>query len=214
MLLIYCKTHFLRSEAAAWMPPYLTISTFFVAFLHTIPYISWLQKTEGGALRITRRGFAAVCSSGSCFLEAMRGLYNGCGAAYYGGEEFGPMRPIDHFFSQITRLEAALRPGEGLDAASADRLRRDFCALTAPVIGAAAAEQLFSRAWERLENRHGCRRFGALAAFFLGEFDGASMTLEDDDWEDIRETLEEVSGEINLDTLTALMGELLTRGKV
>jgi hypothetical protein len=40
------------------------------------------------------------------------------------------------------------------------------------------------------------------------------MSLADDDWEDIRETLEEVAGEMNMDTLTALMGDLLSRGKV
>jgi hypothetical protein len=125
------------------------------------------------------------------------------------------MRPIDHFFSQLSRLEAALPPGAGLDSASADRLCRDFASLTAPVIGAAAAAELFSRARERLEKRGGSLAgFGSLAAFFLGEFDGAAMTLEDDDWEDIRETLEEVSGEINMDTLTALMGDLLARGKM
>jgi hypothetical protein len=123
------------------------------------------------------------------------------------------MRPVDHFFSQLTRLEASLRPGAGLDAAAADRLRRDFSVLIAPVIGAAAAGELFDRARERLD-RYGYRRIGALAAFFLGEFDDASMSLEQDDWEDIRETLEEVSGGMNLDALTALMGELLARGKL
>jgi hypothetical protein len=125
------------------------------------------------------------------------------------------MRPIDHFFSGLSRSESSLRPGAGLDAAAGDRARRDFCSLTAPVIGAAAAEQLFDRARQRLEQRGGTLTgLGALAAFLLGEFDDASMRLEDDDWEDIRETLEEVSGEIDLDTLTALMGELLARGKV
>jgi hypothetical protein len=125
------------------------------------------------------------------------------------------MRPIDHFFSRLTRLESSLRPGSGLEPAAAARLAGDFTALVGPVIGAAAAEELFVRARERLERRGGFPAgLGSLAAFFLGEFDGASMSLEDEDWEDIRETLEEVSGEMNLDTLTALMGDLLARGKV
>jgi hypothetical protein len=125
------------------------------------------------------------------------------------------MHPVDHFFSQLTRLEASLRPGVGLDAPAKERLRRDFSVLVGPVTGAPAAEQLFHRAWERLEKRGGALTgFGALAAFFLGEFDDTSMSLEDDDWEDIRETLEEVSGEMDMDTLTALMGELLDRGKL
>ncbi|MDR1238612.1 MAG: hypothetical protein LBK27_00700, partial [Treponema sp.] len=75
--------------------------------------------------------------------------------------------------------------------------------------------QLFIRERERLDSRGGSPAgFGSLAAFFLGEFDGASMNLEDDEWEDIRETLEEVSGAMNLNTLTLLMGDLLSRGKV
>ncbi|GHV75166.1 hypothetical protein AGMMS49940_24680 [Spirochaetia bacterium] len=38
------------------------------------------------------------------------------------------------------------------------------------------------------------------------------MPLEGDDWETIRNTLEDVSGEMDINTLTALMGELLSRG--
>ncbi|MDR0624178.1 MAG: hypothetical protein LBG10_07085 [Treponema sp.] len=122
------------------------------------------------------------------------------------------MRPIDHFFSGLARLESSLRPGE---TAPAERLARDFSSLVGPVIGAAPAEQLFFRAWERREKRGGSLSdLGALAAFFLGDFDDASMSLGDEDWEDIRETLEEVSEEMNMETLTALMGELLGRGKV
>ena len=125
------------------------------------------------------------------------------------------MRPIDHFFSRLIRLESSLRPGTALDHAAAEQLSRDFSALVGPVIGAAAAAELFDRARERLEKRGGSPAgFGALAAFFLGEFDENSMSLADDDWEDIRETLEEVSGEIRMDTLTVLMGDLLARGKL
>jgi hypothetical protein len=125
------------------------------------------------------------------------------------------MRPIDHFFPRLIRLESSLRPGAALDPAAAERLSRDFTALTGPVIGAAAAAELFGRARERLEKRGASLAgFGALAAFFLGEFDDASMSLADDDWEDIRETLEAVSGTIHLDSLTALLGDLLARGKM
>jgi hypothetical protein len=88
----------------------------------------------------------------------------------------------------------------------------EFSALASPVIGQEAAEDLFCRSQER----HGAevpQKLGAIAAFLLGEYDDP-MGLEKDDWEDLRETLEEVSGEINLDTLTTLMGELLSRGKL
>jgi hypothetical protein len=94
-------------------------------------------------------------------------------------------------------------------------LSRDFAALTGPVIGGPTAADIFDRTRERIQaaKTASLRRLGALAAFFLGEFDDTAMELETEDWEDIRETLEDISGEINLDTLTSLMGELLSRGK-
>ena len=51
-----------------------------------------------------------------------------------------------------------------------------------------------------------------MAAFFLGEYDSPSMPLDQADWQEIRGTLEDVSGEMDLNILTALMGELLSRG--
>jgi hypothetical protein len=52
-----------------------------------------------------------------------------------------------------------------------------------------------------------------MAAFFLGEYDD-SMSLGDEDWDDIRETLEEAAGEMEINTLTELMAELLKRGLI
>jgi hypothetical protein len=125
------------------------------------------------------------------------------------------MRSIDHFFSRLARLEESRRPGAGPESADMAWLSREFASLVGPVIGSAAAGELFGRARERLETRGGdLAAFGALAAFFLEEFDDASMSLADEDWEDIRETLEELSGEMNLDTLASLMGNLLARGKI
>ncbi|GHV45905.1 hypothetical protein AGMMS49546_32910 [Spirochaetia bacterium] len=120
------------------------------------------------------------------------------------------MRPVDHFLSQLDKLE---RSGQALDAAGGDRLVREFVSLCAAVIGAAAAEDLCRSILERLRGsaKPALQRLGFAAAFLLGEFDD-SMNLDQGDWEDIRETLEDVSGEMNLDTLTALMGELLSRG--
>jgi hypothetical protein len=130
------------------------------------------------------------------------------------------MRPIDHFFSQLERLERSLKPGELPAQRDLDYLSRDFTTLTGPVIGAPAAADMFDRALLRA----GCggiqaaktvslERFGAIAAFFIGEFDENTMELETEDWEDIRDTLEDISEEINIETLTSLMGELLSRGK-
>jgi hypothetical protein len=129
------------------------------------------------------------------------------------------MRPIDLFFSRIGRLEAA----PGFDRRRLARLSGDFAALVAPLIGERTAGELFNRALERAGcpggaekpgGGHSLQSLGAIAAFFTGEFDDETMSLEDEDWEDIRETLEEISGEIDMNVLTALMGELLSRGKL
>ncbi|GHU60549.1 hypothetical protein FACS189445_0140 [Spirochaetia bacterium] len=119
------------------------------------------------------------------------------------------MRPIDHFFSKLASLESSLRvPASGLPPQDRRRLEQDFCRLIAPVLGAAAAADLCNRTLDR--GPGGLQKLGAMAAFFLGEYDGE--TLEDEDWQEIRETLEDVSGDMDLNTLTSLMDELLSRG--
>jgi hypothetical protein len=128
------------------------------------------------------------------------------------------MRPIDHFFSRLDRLEAS----PDSDKKQIARISIDFISLVAPVTGGRTAGELFNRALERIKHSGSTgkpggapfRNLGAIAAFFTGEFDDETMILEDEDWEDIRETLEEISGEIDINTLTALMGELLNRGKI
>jgi hypothetical protein len=129
------------------------------------------------------------------------------------------MRPIDFFFSRLGRLEAA----PSFDGKQLARLSGDFAALVSPLIGERTAGELFNRALKRAECPGGTEKpgrkpslqnLGAIAAFFTGEFDDATMILGDEDWEDIRETLEEISGEIDINVLTTLMGELLSRGKI
>ncbi|MDR0877906.1 MAG: hypothetical protein LBN21_07620 [Treponema sp.] len=128
------------------------------------------------------------------------------------------MRPIDHFFSQLERLEQSLRPGEVPDKKTLDYLEKDFSALAGPVLGPQEAAGIFDRTRERItvkpDQKFPLHRFGALAAFFLGEFNIDSMELANDDWDDVQETLKELSGEIHLDTLTALMQELMNLGKL
>jgi hypothetical protein len=137
------------------------------------------------------------------------------------------MRPVEHFLSLLDRLEqtgdsggasangfsvAGNRESEGTE----DRLVREFVRLAAPVIGAAAAEDLCAAALDRLKAKGSreYRKIGFIAAFLLEDFDDDSMELDDEDWEDIRETLEDVSGGMSLETLTNLMDELLSRGKL
>jgi hypothetical protein len=106
------------------------------------------------------------------------------------------MRPLDQFFSKLASLESS---------PDRSRLEQDFSRLIAPVLGAAAAADIGNRTLDPW-------KLGFMAAFFLGEYDEKTMPLDHDDWHTIRETLEDVSGEMDINTLTALMGDLLSRG--
>jgi hypothetical protein len=114
------------------------------------------------------------------------------------------MRPADHFLAKADRVSS-------LDSRTRSRFERDFIALAAPVLGAAVAADLYNRTLDRAPADTALRKLGAMAAFFLGDYDGETMPLERDDWEEVRGTLEDVSEVIDIKTLTALMGELLSR---
>jgi hypothetical protein len=124
------------------------------------------------------------------------------------------MRPSDHFFSKLASLESS--PAAGLSPKDRSRLEQDFSHLIASVLGADAAADLCYRTLDQITRPAdlppALRKLGAMAAFFLGEYDETSMPLEGDDWQTIRNTLEDVSGEMDINTLTVLMGELLSRG--
>ncbi|MDR1428815.1 MAG: hypothetical protein LBI85_00870 [Spirochaetaceae bacterium] len=113
------------------------------------------------------------------------------------------MRPLD-FFSQADR-ETSFSP-EG-------RLAREFVKLAAPVLGKENALDLCRRTVSRLGENAG-PALENMAAFLLGEFDDKTMSLDDELWDEIRESLEDASDSIDLDTLTSLMGGLLSRGKL
>jgi hypothetical protein len=122
------------------------------------------------------------------------------------------VRPIDHFYSAVQRREASFR-SENKPGETAGRLHDEFVSLVGPVIGPEAAGAFFYRAVERCIWPAGAplSTLGAAAAFFLGEYDD-TLPLGGADWDDIRETLEEAAAEMDMNTLTALMDELLRRG--
>jgi hypothetical protein len=129
------------------------------------------------------------------------------------------MKPIDHFFSQI---DSAIRSFRGNVLVFSDRenqqtqerLINAFTGLTAPIIGKDSANDLGLYCFNKIEGEmpENLQKIGFIAAFLLREFDNDSMKLDTDDWNEIKETLNDISGEINLDTLTELLGDLLDRG--
>lgn len=80
-----------------------------------------------------------------------------------------------------------------------------FIRRTAPILGEVAAEDLF-------QSIDLPEKYDSIAAFFRGEFSDAAMPLESEDWSLILETVKRVSGDIDIDTLTMLMNDLLSRG--
>jgi hypothetical protein len=124
------------------------------------------------------------------------------------------MRPVEHFLSQLDQFERRHGNGPG-EAGAEEPVVRGFIGLTAPVIGKEAASDLCGVFLNRPRGKDGSRyrNLGCAAAFLLGEFDD-SMELEADEWEAVRDALEDASGEMDLTTLGSLMGDLLSRGKL
>jgi hypothetical protein len=107
----------------------------------------------------------------------------------------------------------ALRAGAEEEAA------RGFTDLAAAVIGRDGARELCGALLGVLREKAGpggrlsYLTLGYAAAFLLGEFDD-SMELDAEAWEEIRGALEDAAGEMDLHVLTALMGELLSGGRL
>jgi hypothetical protein len=122
------------------------------------------------------------------------------------------MRPIEHFLSQLDKLE---QRSNTVSSGTEDQLSREFISVTTPVIGRDAAQELCDACLDRLRGNRAAAyiKLGYVAAFLVGEFDD-TMELNSDEWDDIRDTLEDAAGEIDMNTLTTLMGDLLARGRL
>jgi hypothetical protein len=142
------------------------------------------------------------------------------------------MLASDRFLAQL----AAIESGAAIDN---KRISAEFISLVSPAIGRVSAANLASAylfekrpssvpAAKNADGKSGgihaedpaaCRhilKLGYIAAFFLGQYDDDSMNaasrLEKEDWRNIRSILEEAAGDIDLNTLTLLMGKLLEQG--
>ncbi|GHU84234.1 hypothetical protein FACS189473_0940 [Spirochaetia bacterium] len=126
------------------------------------------------------------------------------------------MQPIDHYFSIVTNAGSSL----SAIAPQAPALQpnsppaREFSRFLAPIIGADAAETLYTSTVTALAGQKPdmLAKLGYMAAFFMGVYDDNTMPLNEQDWQEIRDTIEDASEAMNLDTLTGLMDALLSRG--
>ncbi|GHV89369.1 hypothetical protein AGMMS50267_17290 [Spirochaetia bacterium] len=126
------------------------------------------------------------------------------------------MQPIDHYFSILAGTERSLVTidPQNVRLQSNSQAAREFSRLLAPIIGAEAAETLYSRTVTALAGQTPgtLAKLGYIAAFFLGVYEENTMTLDEQDWQEIRDTIEDASETMNLDTLTGLMDALLSTG--
>jgi hypothetical protein len=128
------------------------------------------------------------------------------------------VQPIEHYFSILASAGRSLTVIEPHNAALQPNSppAREFSRLLAPLIGASAAETLYSSTITTLAGQKSgmLEKLGFIAAFFLGVYDDTTMILDDQDWLEIRNTIEDASEAMNLDTLTGLMDALLSRGRL
>jgi hypothetical protein len=125
---------------------------------------------------------------------------------------------IDRFIAQLDRLTASLKgdgdTGLAVSVQALDQAEREFATLITPIIGVSPAKNFAARIRRRLEKNTAnspLRKMGYIAAFFRGEYDDTSRPLEAEDWQEIRETIEDASEEIDIAALTSLMDGLLSR---
>jgi len=122
------------------------------------------------------------------------------------------MRPVEHFLSDLNkRFQNKDILAEGIET---DRLFITFSSLVTPVLGLQGSEELF-KYWKDTYAKQSVPdylRLGYIAAFILNEFDDQHMQLSSEDFEELRETITSIADEINIDTLTTLMSELVSRG--
>jgi hypothetical protein len=124
------------------------------------------------------------------------------------------MREADHFYSVLEGIRKRSRPGSGLRDAGEDEAKRAFERLVIPVTGDTVASELF-RWWSEkygAEDEPRWERLGHIAAFVLGDFDDGTMELDADDWDAIRDAVAGEADDLDLDTLTRLMTDLVSRG--
>jgi hypothetical protein len=123
------------------------------------------------------------------------------------------MLASDHLLSELASLARRREASPAAAAAAVESAELSFKRAVVPVVGTTVAEELF--AWWRDEaaaGPSGFERLGYIAAFLLGEYEQASMPLPADAWSQVREALSAEAESLDLDVLTKLMGELVSRG--
>lgn len=124
------------------------------------------------------------------------------------------MQASDHLLSEYSSLERQIESGALSADGAVSRAQALFARGVSSLIGPTLTEEVFAQWRERQSDarRPDLQALGYRAAFLLGEFDGASMSLKADEWEDLRDAITAEAGDLDLELLNELMSALLDRG--
>jgi hypothetical protein len=176
-------------------------------FKHTVSWVSIVFKFIGEVY-----GRPAEKSSSSLYLnltfitaKALEYEHLLCYAA--------PMHDIDHFYSELDSLAKRYHTDTDLLLKNASF---QFTKLVSPIVGSIVCEDIinwWSEQYGRTETPQ-LEPLGAFAAFFCGEFDAERMKLSTDDLEALREAINAEAVNIDIETLTRLMNDLVELGAI
>lgn len=119
------------------------------------------------------------------------------------------MKAVDHFLSI---LERNFSPN--IQDSDLQFLRHNFYTYSKPIIGSTGSASLFEY-WRKnylQEDRASFMKLGYLAAFLMEEYEAVSMPLDQEDFLELRDTLNDAAEEMNMDVLTSLMSMLVSSG--
>jgi len=132
------------------------------------------------------------------------------------------MRPADHIYSELEAIARSLKAANARapekylasNFSAIESAKTIFLRLAVPILGESAASELFVW-WSERHGTAGEPRFEKLAhigSFLIGDYDEEKMDLDAEDWAYIRDSISAEAEEMNMDTLSRLMTDLVDRG--
>jgi len=132
------------------------------------------------------------------------------------------MRPADHIYSELEAIARSLQaakaraPEESQASTKSafESVKTIFMRQAVPVLGESAASELFVWWSERYGTADEPRfdKLAHIASFLIGDYDDGKMDLDAQDWAYIRDSISAEAEEMNMDTLSRLMTDLVNRG--
>jgi len=132
------------------------------------------------------------------------------------------MRPADHIYSELEAIARSLQTAKARapeksvasTKSALESAKTIFMRLSVPILGDSAASELFAWWSERYgsTDKPHFEKLAHIGSFLIGEYDDEKMDLDMDDWTYIRDSISAEAEEMNMDTLSRLMTDLVNRG--